>query len=41
MKDYIKMYFNKKIVHDFVIQEQNDKHKEVADIIDTIIIETV
>lgn len=35
------MYFNKKVVSDFVIQEQNSKHKEVADIIDIVIMEMI
>ncbi len=40
-KNFIKMYFNEKIVKDFAEHEQNEKHFRVAEIIDNIIMQII
>ncbi len=41
MKDLIKMYFDEKIVKDFAEHEQNEKNFKVAEVIDTVIVQTI
>jgi len=41
MKDLIKMYFDKKVVEDFAEHEQNEKNFKVAEIVDSVIMQTI
>lgn len=41
MKDLIKMYFDEKIVKDFAEHEQNEKNFRVAEIVDSVIMQTI